>query len=244
MRVWSRCLVVVIAACAVSATASAGDLKFTMQAGRVTILARDVPVQQILQEWARVGRVRIVNAEKLTGALVSLQLVNVPEAEALDTLLRSAAGYVAAPRPANVGGASFYDRIVILPTSRAPALAGGTTTLAAVPQQPVPEVVDADDEPADIAPPGMPPLTLPRMPDPNFPASVTSDSDTADRTTTNADGGPEPLNSAPPGMPPLVLPRTPNPQPRGAAPSVPAIMTAPRPGAPPLPQRPPGGTDR
>ena len=52
---------------------------------------------------------------------MTLELVNVPERQALDTLLRSTAGYLAAPRPVGVLGASVYDRIMILPTSRPPA---------------------------------------------------------------------------------------------------------------------------
>ena len=47
--------------------ASAGELKLTMQNGRVTIIADNVPLRQILQEWARVGQTKIVNADKMSG---------------------------------------------------------------------------------------------------------------------------------------------------------------------------------
>ena len=47
--------------------AAAGELKLTMQNGRVTIVADNVPLRQILQEWARVGQTKVVNAEKVTG---------------------------------------------------------------------------------------------------------------------------------------------------------------------------------
>jgi hypothetical protein len=199
---------------AVSVPVSAGDLKFTMQNGRVTIIAQDVPLRQILQEWARVGNVRIVNAEKLTGPSVTLELVDVPEAQALDTLLRSAAGYMAAPRPIGVMGASLYDRIMILPTSRAPA-AVASTTPAPFPQrppQPMPTPADDDDEPVNVpvqvqAPPGMPPLILPNP------------------------GAPNPnANGQAPGVVPFANPNQP-----------PPVMTAPRPGALPTPPPSPNG---
>ncbi len=45
-----------------------------------------------------------------------------PEAQALDTVLRSAAGYVMAPRMAGSPGTSRYDRIMILATSRPPVV--------------------------------------------------------------------------------------------------------------------------
>ena len=72
-----------------------------MQNGRVTIIADNVPLRQILQEWARVGQTKIVNADKLAGPAhnVTLQLIDAPERDALDILLRSASGYIAAPRP-------------------------------------------------------------------------------------------------------------------------------------------------
>jgi hypothetical protein len=36
--------------------ALADDLKLTLENGRATILAQDVPLRQILAEWARVGK--------------------------------------------------------------------------------------------------------------------------------------------------------------------------------------------
>ena len=93
-----RCAILAAAAAALALPASAGDLKLSMQNGRVTILAEDVPLRTILDEWARVGHTTIVNAEKLNGPAMTLQLVDTPEREALDILLRSASGYIAAPR--------------------------------------------------------------------------------------------------------------------------------------------------
>ncbi len=100
---------------------AAGELKLTIRDGRVTLVAEQVTVRQILEEWARVGGTRIVNLDKLSGPPVSLRLENVPETQALETILRSASGFVAAPRRVADGGLSRFDRLLILPTSRAPA---------------------------------------------------------------------------------------------------------------------------
>ena len=96
-----------------------------MRGGRVTILAQDVSVQTILREWGRVGNTAIVDADKLPDRRVTLELRNVPEAVALRTLLRTAAGYMAAPRPAGSEGSSRFDRILILATSK-PASSGAS----------------------------------------------------------------------------------------------------------------------
>src|SRR6476659_7041891 len=118
-----RCVLLAVSAVAVSLPifAAPGDLKLTMQDGRVTLIAEDVPLRQILQEWARVGQTRIVNAEKLSGPSMTLQLIDTPEKDALDILLRSASGYIAAPRAVAIANAGTYDRITIMATSKAPA---------------------------------------------------------------------------------------------------------------------------
>jgi hypothetical protein len=163
---FSRCgiLTAAIAATLSATPAVAQDLKLSMANGRVTLVARDVPVRQILAEWARVGDTRIVNGDKLVGPPITIELVDYPEGRALDIVLRQAAGYMAAARPANSAGPSLYDRILILPSSRPPA----TTAVATPPPynrnfmpQPMPQPVeDEDREPADqgpIQPPGMVP---------------------------------------------------------------------------------------
>src|SRR6478752_3228467 len=109
---------VLLSGCATLATA--GDLKLTIDNGRVTLIAQDVPLRQILDEWARVGQTTIVNADKLNGPPMTLQLVDRPEREVLDLLLRSASGYIAAPRSASLDGASVFEKVMILPVSRGP----------------------------------------------------------------------------------------------------------------------------
>ena len=101
-------------------SAAAGDLRIEFQDGFVTLSARDVPVKQILAEWARRGQTRIMNGEKIAGAPVTLELTRVPEKQALEVVLHSVAGYLAAPRSAVLIGASAFDRIVVMPTSSAP----------------------------------------------------------------------------------------------------------------------------
>ena len=143
------------------------NLQLTMHDGRVTIIATGVPLRQILDEWSRVGQTKIVNGEKLSGPPVTLQLLNKTEREALDILLRSAAGYMAAPRPDATAGVSAYDRITILATSRAPAPTAAPATASAQPfqrqQQPPPQPVvtdDDDDEPVNV---NVPPQQMPQQ---------------------------------------------------------------------------------
>jgi hypothetical protein len=189
----------------------AEDLQVSFRDGRVTIVADQVPIRQVLEEWARVGSVRVVNLEKLTGPPVTLRLVDVPEGQALDTLLRSAAGYLAATRRADHPGASRFDRVVILATSRPPA-------------------------PAPSAPafsPAVAPRAMPLRPDlgEQPPAGVTGD-----EPDVTAPGRPMP--SGPEVAPPL-LPPNPPPFPGTGAPQaspeqVP-VLTAPQPGIIPAP---------
>ena len=171
-----RCLIGVAAfALGVAAsTASAQTLKLSMADGRVTIVAQDVPVRQILAEWSRIGDTKIVNADKVVGPPITIELVDYPEGRALDLLLRDAAGFMAAPRAANLPGASQYDRILILPTSRPPAVTASATpppfNNRNVMPQPMPVPVEDDDgEPRDqapVPPPGMGPQPLPGAPFP------------------------------------------------------------------------------
>jgi hypothetical protein len=96
----------------------AQQLSLHIDNGRVTLDAVNVPAQQILAEWAQVGGTKVVGAEKITGAPLTLKFVDMPERQALDIILRNVAGFMAAPRQASaVPGASAYDRILIMATS-------------------------------------------------------------------------------------------------------------------------------
>lgn len=111
-----RTLLILALSVLVAVPARAQALKLSFNDGRVSIEATSVPVRAILNEWAKLGGTKVVGAERIAGAPLTLTLVDVPEAQALDIVLRSVAGYMAAPRGAATG-ASMYDRILVMATS-------------------------------------------------------------------------------------------------------------------------------
>ena len=142
-------------ALAAFAPAASADVQLSIRDGRVTIVAKDATVRQILTEWARVGRTKIVNVERIPGGPVTLELKDVPEMEALEVLLRTLSGYMAAPRVSYTPDASQFDAIIVLPTT-APPLSRTTASAAPAPFAPpsVFPVVDDDQGPQG---PGQPP---------------------------------------------------------------------------------------
>ena len=118
------------------AVPASAELSLTFADGRVTLAATDASLREILSEWARLGQTRIVGLEKVTGTPVTITLTNEPEKKALEILLRSLAGYMAAPRAAAITGASVYDRILLLPTSMASAAPPGPRPAAFQPPAP------------------------------------------------------------------------------------------------------------
>jgi hypothetical protein len=153
-------------AATLSAAPAFADVQLSINAGRVTISAKNATVAQILAEWARVGHTKVVNAERIPGGPMTIELANVPEREALQVLLRSASGYVAAPRAETIANTSQFDRIMVMPTSSparpaAPAAAAPTMPTFQQPQfTPPPPRVDDDDE----AEPPVPPNGVPQIP--------------------------------------------------------------------------------
>jgi hypothetical protein len=135
-----------------SSTLSA-QVQLSIRDGRVTLMATNATVRQILSEWARIGQTKIVNIERIPGGPLTLQFTNVPEQEALDILLRSVTGYMAAPRPVAVANLSHYDRILVLPTAATPrvAIAAAPTPVQRTPF-PSPNA-DDNDEPTIVQPP-------------------------------------------------------------------------------------------
>jgi hypothetical protein len=110
-----------------ASTGKAGaEVHLTMQDGRVTLNATNATVAEILAEWAKVAQTQIVNSERVTGELASIELTNVPELQALEVILRSVAGFIAAQRPDGAASPSRFDRIVILPASTPPPVAAST----------------------------------------------------------------------------------------------------------------------
>lgn len=156
---------VVLSAVVLAGSARADErVTVSMRDGLVTLRANQASLRDILTEWAKVGQVQIVNLDKLSGGPITLQLVDVPEKRALETLLRTAAGFMAAPRAVQVADASRFDRLIIMPTSVAIAasapLAGNPAVrpaaamaMPALPEpdpEPEPDLVD---EPVDPNPP-------------------------------------------------------------------------------------------
>ena len=120
--------VVALTAGVAAEQAAADEIELSIDAGRVTLVATGAPLTEVLAAWSRVGSTRFVDAEAVGGASVTLQLVDVAEAEALRILLRAAAGYVAAPRRPGSAGASQYDRVKILGSGQpVAAIEGGST---------------------------------------------------------------------------------------------------------------------
>jgi hypothetical protein len=119
IRVLTSGVFVVASWLALGATAFA-DVQLTIQDGRVSLIAKDATVRQILAEWARIGHTTVMNLERIPGGPLSLQLTDVPEQSALEIVLRSVGGYVLAPRPAVVSNLSRFERILIMPTSAVP----------------------------------------------------------------------------------------------------------------------------
>src|SRR5207247_10066632 len=74
------------------------DVQLSIRDGRISIVARDATVSQILAEWATVGQIQIVNGEKIPRDPITIEPENVSEEQALDVGLRAASGCIDAPR--------------------------------------------------------------------------------------------------------------------------------------------------
>jgi hypothetical protein len=119
-RLLPVCLLVLGFALALPGSARAGDVKLSIQNGRVALSAHDATLRQILLEWERVGGTRVFNRDRVPGTPLTIELANVTEEQALATLLRSVAGYVATRRLDPAAGASGYSRIVLMPGEARP----------------------------------------------------------------------------------------------------------------------------
>jgi len=145
-----------------AASSASAEVQLSLHDGRVTIIARDATVRQILMEWARIGHTKIVNVERIPGLPLTIELRDVPEQQALKVLLRSISGYVTAPRASMVADSSVFDRIIVMPTvaaTPAPISAAPPPPPFATFQRPQElPVLDNDDErptpPVPAPPPG------------------------------------------------------------------------------------------
>jgi hypothetical protein len=143
--------------------------------GRVSLNAQNAPIRAILAEWARLGGATIVNGERVAGAPVTLELVAVPERQALDIILRTVAAYMLAPRRSGSVGASEFDRILIMPTSNAPRnptppapAQAGQFQRPLMPRPPIVQPPDIEEDEDDVPVGGetMPQIPQPRIPQP------------------------------------------------------------------------------
>jgi hypothetical protein len=159
---YTRLRVIVVALTAVIAFAqpARAQVRVTMHDGHVTLTATNATVRQILTEWARVGQTKIINGEQVSGTPVTLAFSDVPEDQALDIVLRSVSGYLAAPRPTPLPNLSRYDRIVVMAASappRATATSAPPPPAFGAPRPPgVPAI--SDDDAFRNTPPPAPPL--------------------------------------------------------------------------------------
>src|SRR4029453_14594598 len=198
-----------------SASQVGAEVQLSIQDGRVTLIARDATIREILAEWARVGQTKIINAERIPGGPVTLELTDVPERQALDVLLRTISGYVAATRTTVVARASMFDRIIVMPTNvAAPSAASAAPPPFAQPTvaQPTfaqaPQVTDDSDDdrptPAGPGPQNRPPVFV-------FPSPQTTSPQQQVPPLAAPTGAfvPQPAQTVPvPNAPPGALPPT------------------------------------
>ena len=155
MRLGAVLLVAVF--CAAFAPPVSADVRVSFANGRVTVIAENATVREILQEWSRVGGSTFVDAEKIPGfERMTIRLENQPELDAIDVLLRSVAGYMVAPVDADDAVVSSIARVFILPTSK---------PVAYIPPPPTDIEADSDAAPARVT-------SMPPRPDDDGPVRV------------------------------------------------------------------------
>jgi hypothetical protein len=133
MNRWMRCVCALALLAGFPGLAQAGEVRLAIKDGRVDLMARDATLREILVEWERVGGTRIVNRDRVPGTRLNLDLSAVTEDQALTTLLRPIAGYMASRRIGPEGGASAFSRIVLMTAAATPVSypAAGTVLSAA-----------------------------------------------------------------------------------------------------------------
>jgi hypothetical protein len=148
LRSFTLCAALVLAH---AGLASAQAVKLEFANGLVNLSASNAPVRAILAEWTRLGGTTIVNADRVTGAPVTLEVQGQSERYVLDLVLRGVAGYMIAARETVGRGASRFDRVMILPTSTAPRPTASTAATFSPAPRPIPDDFDDDaDDDVDI----------------------------------------------------------------------------------------------
>jgi hypothetical protein len=145
------------------------DVQITMQDGKVSVIAKDATLRQIMAEWARVGQTKIVNVDRIPGGPMTLELKNLPEDQALEILMRPLSGYMAAPRALPAPTLSKFDRILVMPTVAAARQQATATSAPPTPvfqppptfQPPQAQPDDNNDDPPQAQPGQVPPTRGP-----------------------------------------------------------------------------------
>ncbi len=110
----------------------ADTVQLTVRNGRISLAATNATPAEIFEAWSRAGGVAVVNADRMPTTRLTIRLDDVPETQALDTLLRPVTGYLAqrrttVPAPQE----SVFARIVIVAVpaeSRTPAATPSVNT--------------------------------------------------------------------------------------------------------------------
>jgi hypothetical protein len=211
-------MLVAMAACFMAGPARA-DVRLSIHDGLVSVSAHDATLRQILSEWARIGQTKIINLERVPGGPINLEFVDLPESRALEVLMRSLSGYLAAPRPTRINNASRFDRIIVMPTAASPRTASPAS--AAAPRVMPAPFEQPNEEPRVVMPPNGTAGVPVRAPVFNtFP------------TLENGQPPPQPTSAPAPTPPPSPVFTT--------MPTAPPGLAAPGLIAPPPPQPPPG----
>ena len=209
-----RFLLTAALAIGLATPSAAQGVKLTFHDGLVSVDANSVPVRTILTEWGKVGGTKVVGAERIAGAPLTIKLVNVSEAKALESILRSVAGYMAAPRKAGAG-ASMYDRILVMATSSAPPAVASAARPTQIPNNSIaanqrfvpprqrPEQVEEDEkEEPDENPPNPPVFTFPQPGQLNgVVTNVSPTGQTVTYTVNPQTGQPQGVTTMQPGQP-------------------------------------------
>ena len=200
--------IVLCMAASLAAPVSAGDVKIELANGRITLLARDATLGEILSEWGRVGHVQMINLERVSSGPMTIDVREMPEPQALAMLLRTLSGYMAAPKIQAAGNTSIFDRVFIMAAPRPAAPATSTSYTQPPAQQqlyrngtPVPlgtDDRDPSDSPQRVYPgPGQTPgVQQPAIAQPPTPGAV----------PTGAPGTVSPLQGLPGGQIPTGAP--------------------------------------
>ena len=174
------------------AISASNDVVVTIRDGRANVTARNAPVTDVLAAWSRAGGTTILNGEALGESRLTVQLVDVPEEQALDVILSPASGYVARQRASASPGESRFDRVVIIARRAMPGSAPAPA--------PIPEPISFESQP---------PVTVERLVGPDG-APVPDDQQDAPPPAPRgfSRGDEAPVPSAPPnvGAPPQTQP--------------------------------------